>query len=209
MKFKDRKEAGQKLAEALRKYKNEDAIVYALPRGGVVLGFEVAKELNIPLDLVITRKIGHPFQEEYAICAVAEDGDMLCNEEERLAIDEKWLEKEKKKEQEEAKRRREIYLSNRKSPSAENKTAIIIDDGIATGLTMSLAISEIKHKKPKRIIVAVPVASSDFVKKIKGEVDESVILYIPDIYLGAVGMYYDDFSQVEDGEVIKLLGTFG
>ena len=111
MRFRDRTEAGKKLAEALLKYKDADAIVYALPRGGVVVGYEIARRLGAPLDIVVTRKIGHPSNPEYAVCAVAEDGHMVCNDEERLVLDKKWLESAVERERKEAKRRRETYLA--------------------------------------------------------------------------------------------------
>lgn len=193
------------MAKKLQKYKGKEAVVYALPRGGVVLGYEVAKELGLPLDLVITRKIGHPLMKEYAICAVAEDGEFVCNEAERLLIDKKWLEDAIKKEQEEARRRRLIYLGDRKPIAVIGKDVIIVDDGIATGLTIELAIKEAKHRKPARIIVAVPVAPADVIEKIRKEIDEVIALEVPKIYLGAVGAYYQEFPQLEDEEVIKLI----
>jgi len=205
MRFKNRVEAGQKLAEKLLKYKNEDAVVFALPRGGVILGYEIAKSLDAPLDLVITRKIGHPFNPEYAVCVIAEDGHIICNERERAALDPKWLKKAVEKEQKEAKRRREVYLKNRKSADVQNKTAILVDDGIATGLTFLLAVREIKEQNPQKIIAAIPIAPPDAALTIKKEVDEFVALDTPTDYLGAVGAYYDEFPQVEDKEVINLL----
>ena len=204
MRFKDRAEAGQKLAEKLEKYRGKEAVIYALPRGGVVLGYEIAKHLKAPLDLVITRKIGHPNNPEYAVCAIAEDGHMICNEEERSRIESIWFDKKAKDEQEEAKRRRELYLQGR-SESAEGKIAIIVDDGVATGLTLRLAIKELKHKQPKRIVVAVPVAPGEIASELEKEVDEFVVLDIPEFYLGAVSAYYENFTQVEDEEVIDLL----
>lgn len=205
MHFRNRLEAGQKLAELLKKYKGQDVVVYALPRGGVVLGYEVAQELEAPLNLIITRKIGHPLQPEYAVCAVAEDGDLLCNKEERAALDPQWLKIETEKEQNEARRRRETYLGKEKVATAQGKIAIVIDDGIATGLTMLLAIDEVKHENPKEIIVAVPVVPMDVAEKIKQKTDKLVALDIPVFYAGAVGAYYDEFPPVEDEEVIKLL----
>lgn len=203
--FKDRTEAGRKLAEALKKYKGQDLVIYALPRGGVVLGYEIAKALGAPLDLVIPRKIGHPTNPEYAVCAVAEDGHMICNEAERAMLDPKWLEQAVERERQEAKRRRETYLEGRPPLSAEGKIAIIVDDGIATGLTMMLAIREIKHQKPKKIVVAIPVSPQDSAEVLKKEADELVALDIPEAYLGAVGAYYENFPQVEDAQVIRLL----
>lgn len=203
--FKDRIEAGQKLAKALVKYKGRDAVIYALPRGGVVLGAEIAKELNAPLDIVITRKIGHPLFPEYAVCAVAEDEDMLCNEFERIRLDEEWLKMQVEKEREEAKRRREIYLEGRGSIPATDKTAIIVDDGIATGLTMLLAVKEILRQNPKEVVAAVPVAPPETAEKIKATVNELVVLDVPDFFPGAIGAYYENFPPVEDEEVVRLL----
>lgn len=205
MRFHDRAEAGKKLAEALQKYNSEDVVVYALPRGGVVLGAEIAKALGCLLDLVITRKIGHPQQKEYAVCAVAEDGDYLCDQRELAALPEEWFNRAKEKEQKEAQRRRNVYLGGRAPLSAEGKIAILVDDGIATGLTMRLAVREIKHMKPKQVIVAVPVSPADSAERLRKEVDEFVALDVPEFFLGGIGAYYDDFPQVEDSEVIKLL----
>ncbi len=205
MRFRDRVEAGQLLAESLRNYEGKEVVVYALPRGGVILGFEIAKALGAPLDLIITRKIGHPFNPEYAICAVAEDGHLVCNEAERAGTDPEWFRKEVEKEKEEAKRRRETYLRKRETPAARGKTAIVIDDGIATGLTLKLAIQELKHKEPAKIVVAVPVAPRDAAEEIQKEVDEFVALDVPMVYLGAVGAYYNDFREVSDSEVIAML----
>lgn len=205
MRFKDRREAGQKLAKALAPLIDKETVIYALPRGGVVLGYAIAKALKLPLDIIVTRKIGHPSQAEYAICSVAEDGDILCDETERAGVDEKWFAQAKKEQQEEAKRRRVTYRAGLKIPSVAGKTAVLVDDGIATGLTIRLAINELKHLKPKQIIVAVPVAPADVAKQIEKTVDKLVTLDAPAIYAGAVGNYYENFPQIEDKEVIKLL----
>lgn len=205
MKFTDRHEAGQKLAKVLTPLINKEAIVYALPRGGVVPGYEIAKALKLPLDIIVTRKIGHPAQPEYAICAVAEDGHELCDEIERASVEEKWFAQAKKEQQKEAKRRRTTYRAGLKIPSVAGKTAILVDDGIATGMTIRLAIDELKHLKPKKIIVAVPVAPKDVAAQIAKTVDKLVSLDTPAIYAGAVGNYYQNFPQIEDAEVIALL----
>src|SRR3972149_6377603 len=136
--FKDRIEAGQKLAEKLRALKDEDLVIYALPRGGVVLGKEIAKALGKPLDLIVVRKIGHPTDPEYAVGAVAEDGHMILSETGKQI--EKELKESIEKERKEAERRRKVYTEG-KTISAKEKVAVIVDDGIATGLTMELAIS--------------------------------------------------------------------
>ena len=201
----NRQEAGKLLAKELYDYKGTDAIVYALPRGGVVLGFEIARELNIPLDIIITRKIGHPNNPEYAVCAITEEGELVCNEFEKSLLDPDWLKREMEKEQKEALRRRKTYLGDRKHTAAHGKTAIIVDDGIATGLTIFAAIQSLKKEKPKKVIVAVPVAPHDMVVKLRREVDDVVVLEDTNNYLGAVGAYYKDFPQVSDQEVIELL----
>ena len=203
--FTDRIEAGKKLAEVLWAYKRSDVVVYALPRGGVVLGVEVARMLGAPLDLLIPRKIGHPSSSEYAIAAVAEDGDIVANEEEVSRVDQVWFKKEVAHQRAEAKRRREKYLAGRPTSAVEGKTAIIVDDGIATGLTMKAAIMELKHRKPKKIVVAIPVIPADTFTVLSALVDEVVALDKPEQFLGAIGNYYKSFPQVEDEEVIALM----
>lgn len=204
MHFKDRVEAGKSLAKALEKYKGEDAVVYALPRGGVILGYEVARDLHAPLDLIITRKIGYPGNEECAVCAVAEDGHMICDQSAASMLDPEWLEDQAKKEMLEARRRREVYLKGQEPLKANGKIAIVVDDGVATGLTLLLAIAELKHRGPKKIVVAVPVASRDAAARIGEEADDLVALEVP-IYFQAVGAYYQSFPQTSDEEVISLL----
>jgi len=203
--FKDRVEAGQKLALKLSDYKNKPVVIYALPRGGVVLGAEIAKALGAELDLVIVRKIGHPYEPEYAIGVIAEDGDLILNPAEFKSLSKNWLEDAKKREQEEAKRRREKYLGKKPKIDVADKIAIIVDDGVATGLSIELAVKEVKHKKPKEIIVAVPVIPKDTAIKLEKEVDKLIAISIEENYAGAVGAYYEYFPQVTDEEVIKLL----
>ncbi len=205
MRFKDRKDAGIKMAEALAKYQKQDVVVLALPRGGVVPAAEIAKALSAPLDLVITKKIGHPRNDEYAICAISEDGEPVCNEIEMSRVDPKWLEKKIEKIRSEIQERRENYQLGNTRQSLEGKTVIVVDDGIATGLTMLAAIYEIKSRNPKELVVAIPVVPVDVAGKIKALVDDMVALDIDPAYLGAVGAYYDNFLQVEDNEVIAIL----
>jgi predicted phosphoribosyltransferase len=206
MLFKDRQQAGKLLAEKLAQYANkkEDVVVYALPRGGVVVAHEIAKALSAPLDLVITRKIGHPENPEYAICAVSESGELLCNEDERKRVGMEWIRSEAQRQIAEAKRRRQKYLG-RESVSAKGKIAILVDDGVATGLTMKLAIREIQKHNPAKIVVAVPVIPEDTAEELQSSVDELVALEIGRPFLGSIGQYYRDFEQVEDEEVLKLL----
>ncbi len=205
MLFSDRNQAGRMLADALNEYKGGNTVVYALPRGGVVLGAEVAKSLKSPLDLVIPRKVGHPDQPEYGVCAVTEDGHLVCSREEISRLDPAWLTAEVQKQQAEAKRRLENYRAGRPKVDAEGKTAIVVDDGVATGLTMLAAIEEVKDRKPDKVILAAPIVPSDVAVRLKRYVDELVALDIPTVYLGAVGAYYDNFEQVEDHDVTKIL----
>lgn len=204
MLFKNRIDAGQKLADALIKYKGEDVIVYALPRGGVIPGYEIAKRLNAPLDLIITRKIGYPGNEECAVCAVAEDGDMICDSSGADLIDPQWLQENAEKEMREAKRRREAYLKGRTPLAVTGKIAIIVDDGVATGLTLLLAVQELKHSNPKKIVVAVPVSSTIAADKIRREADELAVLDTPANFY-AVGAHYESFPQLTDDEVMTIM----
>ena len=203
--FIDRKAAGVQLAQALKAYRGKEVIVLALPRGGIVLGFEVAKALEAPLGLVITRKIGHPMSPEWAVCAVAEDGTLLCDEAERVQLDPEWLRVAVKNEQAEAARRRHTYLPKDKDVSLKGKVVIVVDDGVATGLTLRVALKALTKQQPKKLVVAVPVSPHSVVETLKQEADEVVVLEDALNYLGAVGTYYDKFPQVSDREVIDLL----
>ena len=206
MRFKTRSHAGLLLAEVLtEKYQGIDAVIYALPRGGVPLGLAVAEALNMPLDLIITRKIGHPNYSEYAIGAITETGEAIFNEHEIAHIDNDWLEQQKKEEITEAKRRRECYLADRKPVPVTGKLAILVDDGIATGLTMRAAIRDLKNRHPIKIVVAIPVMPSDTAKILNSEVDDVVALLVDPHYQGSVGSYYSYFYQLCDDEVILLL----
>lgn len=205
--FKDRTEAGKLLAQKLEKYKDKKVIIYGMPRGGVITASEIAKYLHAPLDLVITRKIGHPDSPEYAIAAVAENGHIVTEKREINSISKDWLEDEVDKQRKEVARRRELYLQGRKIISPKDKIAILVDDGVATGLTLRVGILELRHKKPAKIIVAVPVVAESTAEVLEKEADELVALEIPSDYefLGAVGAYYNHFPQIEDEEVIELL----
>ncbi|KPK71936.1 MAG: phosphoribosyl transferase [Acidithiobacillales bacterium SM23_46] len=205
MRFRDRTDAGKQLSAALSEYRGEAGVVLALPRGGVVLGIEVAEGLGMPLDLVIPRKIGHPQQPEYAIAAVAESGELAANEAEVRRVDPDWFRNAVDREQAEAKRRRQLYLGGRAPLPLAGKLAILVDDGIATGLTMFAAIRDVKQRSPARTVVAVPVAPADTVAQLRREVDAVVTLDDGEYFLGAVGAYYDDFPQVSDSEVVALM----
>lgn len=206
--FKDRRDAGRRLAKKLEKYKGKkDTIILGLPRGGVVVADEVAQALGLPLDLVVPRKIGAPGNPEYAIGAITEDGEGIFNEEvvREYGMSREYLKKEIEKEKKEAKRRLKVYRGKRPPLSTlKSKTTILIDDGIATGLTMKAAIRSVKKKGATKVVVAVPVAARDSLLEIKKEVDEVISLYTP-IFFGAVGAFYEEFSQTEDSEVIEIM----
>lgn len=208
--FKNRTEAGILLAQALKKYKNKNVVIYAMPRGGVVTAVEIARQLNAPLDLIITRKIGHSYNPEYAIAAVAENGHIVGSPDQLKSIDENWLKEEIRHQRAEVKRRREKYLQGKKEISAKDKIAILVDDGVATGLTIRVGILELRHHHPKKIVIAVPVLPKKTAAILQKEADEIVALDIPsdDEFLGAIGAYYNEFSQIEDEEVIKILKTY-
>jgi putative phosphoribosyl transferase len=208
MHFKDRVDAGRRLATALENYRGKDVVVYALPRGGVVLGYEIARALSAPLDLIITRKIGYPGNPECALCAVSEEGRMICDRSGISLISDDWIKSEAQKEIMEAKRRRETYLAGRQPLPAEEKVAIVVDDGVATGLTLLLAVQVLRDRHPRKVVVAVPVASEDAVEKLREVADELVVLEVPP-YFEAVGAYYQQFPQLTDEEVKALMRASG
>lgn len=207
MMFKNRISAGEKLAKALDRYKNyKDVIILGLPRGGVVVADVVAKKLNLELDVVVPRKIGSPDNPEYAIGALTEDGEPVWNKEawSLYKFDKKEVDKVVEEERKEAKRRLDVFRAGKKDLDLAGKTAIIIDDGLATGLTMEAAIKSVKKKGAKNIIVAVPCSATDSYNRIKSEVDELISLIVKDFF-GAVGQFYEGFEQVEDEEVVKIM----
>ncbi|AZP03968.1 phosphoribosyltransferase [Jeotgalibaca ciconiae] len=203
--FLDRHDAGRQLAEKLTAYQGENSIVFALPRGGVPLGVEVAKHLQVPLKLIITKKIGHPFNPEYAIGAISEHGKAIYNMSEIMQVDKEWLMNEEARLKNEIKRRRYKYNNKGFPESLEGKTAIIVDDGIATGYTMLAAIDDVKKQNPQKIVVAIPVVPESMAKKLEEEVHELITLERTRHYLGAVGAYYAKFNQLNDSDVIELL----
>jgi len=205
--FKNRVEAGEKLAAALGKFKNApDTIIIALPRGGVIVGYEVAKKLNLPLDIVVPRKIGAPGNPEFAIGAITETGEGIFDEMTvgTYGITESYLQNEIKKEKAEAVRRLKLYRGTRPPLDLKNKTAILVDDGLATGLTMRAAIKTVKKLGANKIIVTIPVTSPEAAELIKQECDEIIYLEAP-AFFGAVGSFYEEFEQTADDEVIDLL----
>ncbi len=204
--FKDRYDAGRKLSAELTGFRENNPILLGLPRGGVPVAYEAAKNLGADLDIFLVRKIGVPGREELAMGAIASGGVRVLNDNviNILNISEDSIEEASQKEKEELQRREKIYRDNRPFPSLENKTAILIDDGLATGASMRAAIKALKRHSPKKVIVAVPTASKDTCNEIKADVDEIICAFTPAVFRG-VGEWYDDFSQTTDQEVIDLL----
>lgn len=182
--------------------------MYPLPRGGVPLGVEVARALGMSLDLVIPRKVGHPMQPEYAIAAVGETVEPVVNQQEVARVDPEWFAGEVERQRQEARRRHSTYLGGREPVPVKGKVAILVDDGIATGLTMRAAIAEIKTREPSRVVVAVPVVPEETARQLANVVDEVVAVKVDPHYLGAVGAYYDSFPQLADQDVIDLLAEW-
>jgi len=197
--FQDRHQAGQLLVKKLNKYKNnKDVIVLGIPRGGVEVAFDIAKILKVPLSIIVTKKIAHPFESEFAIGAVS-PGNYIVDEEYRKKIKDEYIKKTVKEMNKEIKRRYKEYLKGI-IPKLKNKIVIVVDDGLATGYTMLAAIKYVKSKNPKKVIVAVPVAAQDSYEKVKQIADEIICLQVP-VFFSAVGSFYQDFQQLEDDEV--------
>jgi putative phosphoribosyl transferase len=206
--FANRTEAGRRLAEELRRFKHERPVVLALPRGGVPVAYEVAEALTAPLDLVLVRKIGAPFQPELAIGAVVdgERPELVLNRDliTEYGIPESYVESERRRQLAEIERRRERYLAGRARAPVQDRTAIVIDDGIATGATMEAALHATRRAGARRLVLAVPVAPPDTIARLRPEVDEVVCVLVP-AFLGAIGSFYRDFRQLRDEDVIGLL----
>ncbi len=204
--FRDRVDAGKKLADKLSQYRSKDVVVLAIPRGGVVVGFEVAGDLGAPLSLIIPRKIGAPGNPELAIGAVTEEGDAYLDSTivSALSVDQAYIDAVKQREVEEIKRRMSSYLGDRQRPELQGKTIILVDDGIATGSTMKAAIRSVRLHDPAEVVVAVPVAPPDTVESLKKLADSVICLKTPSFFY-AIGQFYQEFDQVGDTEVIRLL----
>jgi putative phosphoribosyl transferase len=201
MLFKNRYDAALRLIPYLEKYRNKPGIVFAVPRGGVPIGYHIAKNYNLPLEILLAKKIGHPWNEELAIGAVSLEDHII---DERHNIPQSYIEKEIAKIRESLKERYKQFMGDRKPAEIEGKIVIVVDDGVATGNTLFSAIRMIRRRHPKKIVVAVPVAPVETADKLKKEVDDFICLYTFENF-GGVGLYYSDFSQVTDEEVIQLL----
>jgi putative phosphoribosyl transferase len=206
--FADRAEAGRLLAERLAALRLEAPLVLALPRGGVPVAAEVARALSAPLDVAFVRKIGAPYQPELAVGAVADgvEPEIVLNDElvASLGIDAEFIAAQARRELASIERRRAEYAPLRPRVDPAGRAVIVIDDGVATGMTMQAALRHLKRRKPARLIAAVPVASREALEMLEREADEVVCLSAPRDF-GSVGAFYRDFGQVSDGEVATLL----
>jgi len=211
--FKDRAEAGKKLAEKLKELEPfENSIILALPRGGVPVAYEVAKRLNIPLDVIIVRKLGAPLNEEFAIGSLVESNPerVILNEDAiyKLGIEKKYIDEVVSKERNELHRQKELYRGSQNVLSnLKDKRVILIDDGVATGYTIKAALTAIREQEPASIIVAVPVAPFDTLRELNRLADSVILLETPEPFW-SVGAHYEQFNQTSDTEVVKLLNQY-
>lgn len=199
--FRDRMEAGLLLAAKLKKFQNDPGIVLAVPRGGVPVAYAVARELGFPLEVIFTKKIGHPMNKEYAIGAVSLTDYFV---EPHADVTEEYVEQEVQRVRNRLKEMYSKFMDDKEPANLEGKTVIVIDDGIATGNTLMATVNVLRKSKPGKIVIGVPVASQSSVLKLSKEVDEVISLLIPEEFYG-VGAFYEDFEQVSDEEVVLYL----
>lgn len=204
--FHDRTDAGRQLAAVLQAYRNRRPYVLAIPRGGVVVGYEVARGLGAPLDVVMPRKLRAPHNPELAVGAAAHDGSVYLDAPlvANLGVDEAYLRREIETQLEEIRRRMIAYRGERALPVLNGRVAIVVDDGLATGSTMIAGLRAVRGMAPDLLVAAIPVAPADTSARLRGEVDEIVSLHTPTLFY-AVGQFYVNFDQVSDDEVIGLL----
>jgi putative phosphoribosyl transferase len=203
--FTDRIDAGKKLALALKDFKG-NGLVLAIPRGGVVVGYVIAKEIGLPLDVIIPRKIGAPDNPELAIGAVAEDGTAILDGHlvSYLGVSQEYITQETERQKQEIHRRLKLYRQDTSYPNVKGLDVIVVDDGIATGSTMKAALASVKNRGAASVTVAVPVGPPQTIEELEKMADRVICLYTPDFFQ-AIGQFYADFSQTEDQEVIELL----
>jgi putative phosphoribosyl transferase len=204
--FEDREDAGRRLAGRLVRYRDERPIVFALPRGGVPVGYEISRALGVPLEVFVARKLGAPGQPEFGIGAVAPGGVRILNEEVvwRLGIPDDYLERVTERETAEVERRLRHFRGDRPEPDVRDRTVILVDDGLATGVTARAAVEALRRLEPRRLILAAPVCAAQTAELLTPEVDELVCLEAPSD-LGAIGFWYRNFAQTSDEEVVELL----
>jgi predicted phosphoribosyltransferase len=208
--FADRRQAGRQLAAALKELDLHDPVIYALPRGGVPVGFEVAAALKAPLDLLLVRKIGAPYQPELAVGAIVDgaEPEVVLNDDIVAATgaDAAYLARERTRALHEIERRRAVYGRAEKAVDPTGHDAVIVDDGLATGATALVAVHALKRRGARRVLVATPVAPPDTVERLQRDADEVICLAQPEAF-GGVSAFYDDFHQLDDDEVVALLAA--
>jgi putative phosphoribosyl transferase len=206
MRFISRVAAGRELAAALRPFAKSGPILFALPRGGIVVAAEVARSLRAPLDLILVRKLGHPFNQELAAGALAEGGKPVYDNAGATLLDDEWRDRAEQNARTVLAHRRQVYFAHDfVHPIARDRPALIIDDGMATGLTMLAAVRSLRKYNPQYITAAIPVASRPSIDLLKDYADECIVLDDPDMFQGSVAMHYADFPQVDDNTVKSLL----
>jgi putative phosphoribosyl transferase len=204
--FADRRDAGRRLAEKLSRFEDERPVVFALPRGGVPVGYEISRALEAPLDVLVSRKLGAPGQPEFGIGAVAAGGVRVLNEDvvRRLGIPEDYVQEITAQELEEVRRRLRYFRDDRPETEVVGRTAILVDDGLATGVTARAAVQALRLRNPRRLVLAAPVCAAQSAALFRTTVDELVCLESPSD-LGAIGFWYRNFEQTSDEEVVELL----
>ncbi|MFQ5862815.1 MAG: phosphoribosyltransferase [Candidatus Brocadiales bacterium] len=209
IRFKDHTDAGEKLAQELTKYKGRDVTVLAIPRGGVIVGRAVATRLGCELDIVAARKIPVPWAPEVGYGAVTHDGTVVFNEEfaSRLALPKTIIDAQTEKVMREVKRRLAVYRGSDRYETLDGKVAIIVDDGIATGISMLASVEFVRKLNPDKVVVASPVASESGLLPISGKVDETVVLYVSYATSFAVAMFYEEWREFSDEEITECLSA--
>jgi putative phosphoribosyl transferase len=204
--FEDRRDAGRRLAGKLARFMDERPVVFALPRGGVPVGYEISRSLGAPLDVFVSRKLGAPDQPEFGIGAVAAGGVRVLNRDvvRRLGIPDNYIEQITARETAEVDRRLRYFRGQRPEPEVVGRTAILVDDGLATGVTARAAVEALRRRRPRRLVLAAPVCAAQTAEHFRTKVDELVCLESP-TDLGAIGFWYRDFEQTSDEEVVELL----
>lgn len=199
--FQNRTQAGKLLAEKLKRFQPAQGVVQAIPRGGVPVAYEIAKELNWPLELLLTKKLGHPQNKEYAIGAVGIYDRIVVPHE---AVTQAYIENETERVRARLLEMQQKYMGNKQPELVKGKVVIVVDDGIATGITMLASVKILRKQEPAAIIVAAPVASWNAVEKLNPEVDKLVLLDVPEDFVG-VGRFYKDFTQLTDSDVLEYM----
>jgi len=204
--FEDRKEAGKMLAAKLEKFSDGEVMVLAIPRGGVVIGYEIAKKIHAPMDIIVPRKLRAPYQPELAIGAITEDGNIILDEQiiNSLNVSSDYIKIESQRQKFEIDRRLRVYKGESKIPDLTGLDVIVADDGVATGATMKAALISVRKRGAKSVILAIPVASLSALRMLEQEADKTISLFTPQHFY-AIGQFYRNFEQTSDQDVKELL----